>query len=50
VAVAQAVGLHCSRSDGAPLVYNNADTYLPDLLICRPEWAERVLAEVRKLG
>ena len=50
VAVAQAHGLHCSRIDGSPLVYNNADTYLPDLLICRPEWAERVLEEVRKLG
>lgn len=50
VAVAQAHGLHCSRIDGAPLVYNQADTYLPDLLICRPEWAERVLAEVGRLG
>lgn len=50
VAVAQAYGLHCSRIDGSALVYNNADTYLPDLLICRPEWAERVLDEVRKLG
>jgi len=43
VAVALAYGLHCSRIDGSPLTYNNADTYLPDLLICRPEWAERVL-------
>jgi len=43
VAVAAAHGLHCSRIDGSPLRYNNADTYLPDLLICRPEWAERVL-------
>ena len=50
VAVAQAHGLHCGRIDGSPLVYNRQDTYLPDLLICRPEWAERVLAEVRKLG
>ena len=46
VAVALAHGLHCSRIDGSPLVYNQADTYMPDLLICRPEWAERVLAEV----
>jgi len=38
--------LHCSRIDGSPLVYNQRDTYLPDLLICRPEHAERVLAEV----
>ena len=50
VAVAKAHGLHCSRIDGSPLTYNNEDTYLPDLLICRPEWAERVLNEVRKLG
>lgn len=46
VAVALAHGLHCSRIDGSPLVYNRADTYLPDLLICRPEHAARVLAEV----
>lgn len=46
VAVALAHGLHCSRIDGSPLVYNQADTYMPDLLICRPEWAERVLQAV----
>ncbi len=46
VAVALAHGLHCSRIDGSPLVYNQRDTYMPDLLICRPEWAKRVLAEV----
>lgn len=43
VAVAQAAGLHCSRLDGSPMLYNNADPYLPDLLICRAEWAERCL-------
>lgn len=42
-AVAQAAGLHVSRVDGSPLVYNRADTYLPDLLICRPELAEAAL-------
>ncbi len=46
VAVAAAAGLHVSRIDGAPLVYNQADTYLPDLLICRREWAQRVLDAV----
>lgn len=46
VAVAAAAGLHVSRIDGTPLVYNNRDTYLPDLLICRQEWAERVLGAV----
>ena len=50
VAVAQAFGLHCSRIDGSALTYNHQDTYLPDLLICRPEWAERVLAEVAALA
>jgi 3'(2'), 5'-bisphosphate nucleotidase len=44
VAVARAAGLHCSRIDGSPLVYNQADTLLPDLVICRPELAEGVLA------
>jgi 3'(2'), 5'-bisphosphate nucleotidase len=43
VAVASAAGCHCSRIDGSPLRYNNEDPYLPDLLICRPELAERVL-------
>ena len=43
VAVARAAGLHCSRLDGSPLVYNNPDPYLPDLLICRPEWAQPCL-------
>ena len=50
VAVARAAGLHCSRIDGGPLVYNQADTYMPDLLICRPEHAARVLEEVARIG
>jgi 3'(2'), 5'-bisphosphate nucleotidase len=44
VAVAGAAGLHVSRLDGSPLVYNQADPYLPDLLICRPELAAPVIA------
>jgi 3'(2'), 5'-bisphosphate nucleotidase len=48
-AVALAHGLHASRIDGSPLVYNRADVYMPDLLICRKEHAERVLAEVAAL-
>jgi len=48
-AVALGHGLHCSRIDGSPLVYNQADVYMPDLLICRKEHAERVLAEVAAL-
>ncbi|OMC12367.1 3'(2'),5'-bisphosphate nucleotidase CysQ [Mycolicibacterium fortuitum] len=43
VAVARAAGLHTSRIDGSPLVYNSADPTLPDLIVCRPELAERVL-------
>jgi 3'(2'), 5'-bisphosphate nucleotidase len=50
VAVAAAHGLHCSRIDGSPLIYNRADTYMPDLLICRAEWATPVLAEVARLA
>ena len=48
-AVALAAGLHVSRADGSPLRYNNADTYLPDLLIARPEHASRVLEILRSL-
>ncbi len=44
VAVARHHGLHASRLDGSPLVYNRADPYLPDLLVCRAELAERSLA------
>jgi len=42
-AVALAHGLHASRIDGSPLVYNQADVYMPDLLICRKEHAQLVL-------
>jgi 3'(2'), 5'-bisphosphate nucleotidase len=47
VAVAQAAGAHCSRIDGAPLLYDRPDPYLPDLLVCRPELAEEVLLALR---
>ena len=43
VAVAAAAGLHVSRLDGSPLRYNQADVYLPDLLICHPALADKVL-------
>jgi 3'(2'), 5'-bisphosphate nucleotidase len=33
-----------SRLDGSPLEYNRPDPWLPDLLICRPELADDVLA------
>jgi 3'(2'), 5'-bisphosphate nucleotidase len=47
VAVALAAGLHACRLDGSPLEYNQPDPYLPDLVVCRPELADRVLAAVR---
>jgi 3'(2'), 5'-bisphosphate nucleotidase len=37
--VVQAAGLHASRLDGSPLIYNRPDPYLPDLLMCRAELA-----------
>lgn len=43
VAVAKAAGLHASRMDGSLMAYNNANPYLPDLLICRPELADRIM-------
>lgn len=47
VSVARSHGLHTSRIDGSPLVYNNANPYLPDLVVCRPEVAEQVLTGIR---
>jgi 3'(2'), 5'-bisphosphate nucleotidase len=44
VAVARAAGLHTSRIDGSPLQYNRPDPLLPDLVVCRPEYADAVLA------
>lgn len=46
-AVAAAHGLHISRVDGSPLIYNQADVYMPDLLICRREFVEPVFAALR---
>ncbi|WBH18101.1 3'(2'),5'-bisphosphate nucleotidase CysQ [Sphingomonas radiodurans] len=48
IAVAAAYGLHCSRIDGSPLVYNQEDVYLPDLLICPQELAEQILALIKE--
>jgi 3'(2'), 5'-bisphosphate nucleotidase len=46
VAVALAAGFHVSRLDGAPMAYNQKDTYLPDLVVCRPELKDRLMAAV----
>ena len=50
VAVARAAGLHCSPRRRLALVYNEDDTSLPDLVVCRPELAEQILAFVRRHG
>lgn len=50
VGVALSAGLHASRLDGSPLLYNQPRPYLPDLLICYPDVAEallRALSEVQ---
>jgi 3'(2'), 5'-bisphosphate nucleotidase len=44
VAVATATGLHASRIDGSALEYNQLDPRLPDLVVCRPSIAARLLA------
>lgn len=46
--VARAAGLHTSRADGAPLAYNQDDVLLPDLLVCRPELADRIAGFVSR--
>jgi 3'(2'), 5'-bisphosphate nucleotidase len=46
VVVARAAGLHTSRVDGSPLIYNNPNPYQPDLLICRPELADSILGAI----
>jgi 3'(2'), 5'-bisphosphate nucleotidase len=50
VAVAAAHGLHCSRIDGSPLVYNREDVYLPDLLICPQALADQVLGLIKDVA
>ena len=50
VAVAAAAGLHTSRLDGSPLLYNQPDPWLPDLLVCRRDLAPRVLDALRRIG
>ena len=39
--------MRTGRANGEPLVYNQTDPYLPDLLISRQEHAARVLDSVR---
>ncbi len=46
VGVVVAAGLHASRIDGSPLRYNEEHPYLPDLLICRADLAQPLLAAI----
>ena len=50
VAVARAAGLHTSRIDGSPLVYNQQQVWLPDLVVCRPELADTILDYIARTG
>jgi 3'(2'), 5'-bisphosphate nucleotidase len=50
VAVAMATGLHAVRLDGSPLRYSQPDPWLPDLMVCHPTLADRVLAAVIESG
>jgi 3'(2'), 5'-bisphosphate nucleotidase len=49
-AVALACGLHASRLDGQPLRYGEPDAWLPDLIVCRPEYASAVLEVTTSQG
>ncbi len=50
VAVAQAAGLIATRLDGSPLVYNQADPWCPDLVICDPALLPRLRAMLTEAG
>jgi 3'(2'), 5'-bisphosphate nucleotidase len=50
VAVARAHGLHTSRVDGSALRYNAPDPWLPDLVVCRPEVADTLLATIAAMA
>lgn len=47
VAVAQAAGAHTSRIDGSPLIYNQENPSLPDILVSLPDLAPTLLAGIR---
>jgi 3'(2'), 5'-bisphosphate nucleotidase len=48
--VALHAGLHVSRIDGSPMVFNQPEPKLPDQLVCRPELAERLLSAIADAG
>ena len=47
-AVAAAGGLHASRAHGRPLRYNQPNPWSPDLLVCRPEAAARMVTLITR--
>ena len=47
--VVAAAGMHTSRLDGTPLVYNRRDPYLPDFVMCRSEFADTLLSAIRSI-
>lgn len=46
--VVTAAGLHASRLDGSPMLYNRPDPYLPDFVMCRSELADVLLDVIRR--
>jgi 3'(2'), 5'-bisphosphate nucleotidase len=48
VAVARENGLHVSRIDGSPVLYNRENPLLPDILICRFAIADQLLDAIRE--
>lgn len=46
--VVQAAGMHVSRLDGSPMMYNQLDPYLPDFVMCRAELAPILLDAIRQ--
>jgi 3'(2'), 5'-bisphosphate nucleotidase len=48
VAVARQHGFHVSRIDGSPVLYNQEDPLLPDILVCRPAIAPVLLDAIRE--
>jgi 3'(2'), 5'-bisphosphate nucleotidase len=48
VAVARENGLHVSRIDGSPVLYNREDPLLPDILVCRFAIADQLLDAIRE--
>jgi 3'(2'), 5'-bisphosphate nucleotidase len=50
VAVALAGGFHASRLDGSPLRYARPDPWLPDLVVCHPDFTDAVLDALRASG